>query len=88
MQDVAAFNKLAAGTDFAAINFFKSPKDNFTDTNDCTVVAKIRHYWNIDISMGKIVMRQIAVHFNVKLYCIFQFWTGTVPLLFAAGQDN
>ena len=57
MQDVAAFDKLTAGTDLTAIDLFKAPKNDFADTNDCPVVAKIRHDRDVDISMVKKVMR-------------------------------
>lgn len=57
MQDVAALDKLTAGADLTAIDFFKAPKDNFTDTNDCPIVAKIRHDRNVDISMSKVILR-------------------------------
>lgn len=57
MQDVAAFDKLTAGTDLTAIDLFKAPKNDFADTNDCPVVAKIRHDRDIDVSMSKIIMR-------------------------------
>lgn len=57
MQDVTAFDKLTAGANLTAIDFFKAPKNDFTDTNNCPVVAKIRHDRNIDISMSKKVMR-------------------------------
>ena len=57
MQDVAAFNKLTTGANLTAIDFFKAPKNDFADTNDCPVVAKIRHDRDVDISMVKKVMR-------------------------------
>lgn len=56
MQNVAVFDKLTAGADLAAIDFFEAPKDNFADTNNCSIVAKIGHDWNIDISMSEKIM--------------------------------
>ena len=57
MQDVTAFNKLAAGADLTAIDFFEAPKDDFANTNNCSIVAKIRYYRDIDISISKVIMR-------------------------------
>lgn len=57
MQDITAFDKLTAGANLTAIDFFEAPKDNFADTNNCSVVAKIRHNRDVDISMSKKVVR-------------------------------
>ena len=57
MQDVATLNKLTAGADLTAIDLFEAPKNDFTDTNDCSVMSKIGHNWDIDVSMSKKVMR-------------------------------
>lgn len=57
MQDVATFDKLTAGADLTAVDLFKAPKNDFTNTNDCPVVAKIRHNRDVDVSMSKKVMR-------------------------------
>lgn len=57
MQDVAAFDKLTAGADLTAVDLFKAPKNDFTNTNDCPVVTKIRHDRDIDVSMNKKVVR-------------------------------
>lgn len=71
MQDVVTFDKLAAGADLTVIDFFKAPKDDFADANNCSIVAKIRHDRDVDISMRKVIMRQIAVCFNVEPYGVF-----------------
>ena len=57
MQNVAAFDKLAASADLTTIDLFKAPKNDFADTDDCSVVSKIRYDRDIDISMSKKVMR-------------------------------
>ena len=57
MQDVAAFDKLTAGTDLTAIDFFKAPKDDCANANNCSIVAKIRYNRDVDVSMSKIIMR-------------------------------
>ena len=57
MQDVAAFDKLTAGADLTTIDFFKAPKNDFANTNSCSIVAKIRYNRDIDVSMSKIIMR-------------------------------
>lgn len=56
-QDVTAFDKLTAGADLTAIDLFEAPKNNFADTNDCSIVSKIRYNWDVDVSMSKIIMR-------------------------------
>lgn len=57
MQDVAAFDKLTAGANLTAIDFFEAPKNDFTNTNNCSIVAKIGHDRDIDVSMSKKVVR-------------------------------
>ena len=57
MQDIATLDKLTAGADLTAIDFFKAPKDDFTNTNNCSIVAKIGHDRDIDVSMSKKVVR-------------------------------